>query len=615
MSTESKRLKELFHKAKNFDSARFDEYQENMAFYEGNQNKLSRYNEEKPWVVTMNTPYASLAIDTRVASLQASDYIGKIQPLSPDDVDTVQKINDLYVNQWKFMQMDNKISDAILRAAIVREAYIHVIFDPDKIKGGSNRLVKGALEAYFLDPGSVLIDPKAVSLKSADFLIVSERLTPEQAKTMYGIKREKEESMSIYSPSDRGENYLGNDYDSEQGDVFTKLTVYERRGQSILKSIMVDDQVVLSKEKLQVSVYPIAQLRWDKKAGSPYGLSLMDRILSAQKAINSIESAIVNSTLSTVAPQYVVRKDSGLDPRKVATFNGAPGVVYSVNGDPNSAIVPLTTPKIDPQIVETKREYEATIDKISSRTDQFTGDIGSAGNTAGGTNAAINRATIIEQKFLRNMEEFIEDITEILVQFLTKAFKGTTMYTRSQERADGSYEFGEISVTDEMEDIEYTFFIDLEVKTQYSRDREKSLILELYQIERQYDAPVKAITTKDILQKFEVSNREELVKRYDQLSKQDETMKAEIITRFTTLANQNQIDSQVVAQGIREIMAGKETPTVDQIVQQVEEQKAQMQEAQANMDAQQTQTQDQRAQDVEQLMQMSPEMPQNMPQM
>jgi hypothetical protein len=577
MNKEARRLVALFRKARDFDLTRFEDYRELMAFYEGNQDLLSRYSENKPWVVSMNTPFASLAIDTRVASLQANDYMGVLQPLSPDDVENIQKLNDLYHNEWKLMNMNNKVNDAIHRAAVAREAYIHVVFNGDKIKGGTNRLQKGTLEGYFLDPGSVLIDPKALEMKNADYIIVTERLTPEQAKSMHNISMENDDAPnSVFTPQDRGEMYIDNDYDTEQHDVLTKMTFYERSGEVIYKTCMVEEQVVTPRTKLEINVFPIAQLRWEKKAQSPYGLSLMDRLLPGQKAINSIESAIVNSTLSTVAPQYVVRKDSGLDPKKVANFSGAPGVVYSVNGDPTNAIIPLNNPKIDPQIIEIKREYEFTIDKIASRTDEFLGQLGTSGNTSGGANQAIGRATIIEQKFLSNMEGFIEDLTNIIVEFLTKAFEGETMFIRGEERANGSFEFSEIEVNEEMKDIEYTFWIDLEIKTRYSRERERQLMLELFQFERQYDAPVKTITVKDILQKFEVSNRQELVERYDKLTRQDAATKSEIIDRFTRIAHENEIDERMIHQGIQEIMIGDETPTVDQILEQIEQNREEM---------------------------------------
>jgi hypothetical protein len=292
---------------------------------------------------------------------------------------------------------------------------------------------------------------------------------------------------------------------------------------------------------------------------------------------------VVNSALAFVAPQFVVRKDSGLDPKLVAKYNGAPGVVYVSNGDPTNAIVPLVAPKIDPQIIEIKREYEITIDKIASRTNEFLGRFGTAGNTASGAEAASSRATVIEQKFLRNMETFVQDLTEIIIHYITKAYKGKTIYTRSEEMANGRFNFDELEVTKELEDLDYSFAIDLEVRTQYSRDREKSLMLELFQFERQYDAPIKTITVKDILKSYDVSNRQELVDRYDSLITKDEQTKAQLIQQFTQIATEAQAPAELITQGIQEIMAGKETPTVDQIIGQVEQQREEMADMQQQL--------------------------------
>lgn len=579
MGKEEQRLIGLFRAARDFHPTRFEDYEELMAFYEGDQDELTMFKNEKPWVVSMNTPYSSLAIDTRVASLQATDYMGHIIPLSPEDVESVEKLERLYKNEWKLMRMDEKISDAIHRAAIVREAYIHVIYNPDKIKGGTNRLQKGALEGYFLDPGSVLIDPRALDMKNADYIIVTERLTPYQAKEMYGLVKNDDTNEPSFSPYERGEVYLGNDYDTEQGDVFTKMTFYEKSDGVIVKTCMVDGKIVTPKTELEIPVFPIAQLRWEKRAESPYGISLMDRLLPEQKAVNSIESAVVNSALAFVAPQFVVRKDSGLDPKLVAKYNGAPGVVYVSNGDPTNAIVPLVAPKIDPQIIEIKREYEQTIDKIASRTDQFLGALGTAANTASGAQQAVNRATIIEQKFLSQMQTFISDLTEIIIHYITKAYQGKTVYTRSEEMASGAFEFGEIEVTKDLEDLEYDFAVNLEVKTKFFRDREKQLMLELFQFERQYDTPVKAITVKDILKVYDVTNRDELVDRYDQLVTQDEMTKATLIQEFVEIAKElPDLDPEIITQGIQEIMAGGETPTVDEILAQVEAQRQEMEQ-------------------------------------
>lgn len=579
----------MFRKARDFDPARFDEYTELLAFYEGQQHLLSRYKTVKPWVVDINTGYASDAINIRVSSLMANDYIGELEPTSPDDVENIELLNNVYHNQWNELNMDKFINEAILRAAILREAYVHIVYDSEEVKGGTGRMRKGALTAYFIDPSSMLIDPNALAFKDADYIIVTERITPKKAKFKYNYEGESEAVGSSFTPSDRGELSIDRDFDTEQETILTKFTFYEMTKNGIDRTVLIENKIVLETKTIPISQYPIAQLRWEKRLKSPYAISLMDRVLPLQKSVNSIESAITNTALAYAAPSFVVRKDAGIDPQAVAMVAGAPGVVFAVNGDPKTAIVPLIHNAIDNQMLNVKKENEETIYKISGVTEEFKGDLGTSGNTSGGSDKAIGRAKIIEQKFLVNLEEFVEDLTGILVEFVTKVFGGKTIYSRSEKQSNGKYEFSKFEMPEGgMEELEYTFYINLDIKTPYSKEKTKALIQELYTIERQYDAPIKTITIRDIIKTYDLPNQQELVKRYEELSQKDSQAKAQIITQFVYITSKAGIHADMISQGIQEIIIGKETPTVDQIMQQLE-QKSQ-QEAQAKVAAEASNT-------------------------
>lgn len=571
---------QLFREAKDFNPSRFDEYEENLAFYEGQQHLLTKYTTEKPWVIDINSPYATYAIDNRVASLMANDYIGELEPLSPDDMETVEDLNNVYQNQWNALNMDNLINDSILRSAILREAYIHIVYNDSKVYGGTNRKRKGRLEAYFIDTASVLIDPKALSLKTADYVVVIERVTRERVKELYpSAKLPKEDTGSVYNNYDRGELGIDTDYNSEQEDVLALLTFYEKKGKKVKKTVLLEQEIVEATRELPINCLPIAQLRWEKKMKSPYGIALMDRLLPLQKSINSIESAITNTALAFAAPSFVVRRDSGLSPKKLASVAGAPGVVMSVNGDPSTAVKPLITNSIDGQMISVKQEQEYTMYKVAGVSDQFNGDIGSAGNTSSGTDNAIRRAKIIENKFLTNLEEFIEDITEILIKFVTKVFEGETLYSRGEKASNGKFEFNKFEVPVGSDAIEYTFYVNLDVKTPYSKEKEKDLLKDLYQFERQYDAPIKTVNIKDLLKTYDLTNRQEIVERYDEMVNQSNDKKATLINQWTSITQKHGISPEVVTAGITEILVGDETPTIDETVQMIEQQIAQQQAA------------------------------------
>ena len=120
---------EMYKKAYDFNTERFGSYAELMAFYQGNQHLLKKYKTERPWVVNMNTPYATVAIENRIASILVNDYEGDLIPLSPEDVDVIEPIDKVYKREWERMNMDVIIRHSVQKCAVVREAYCHIYVD------------------------------------------------------------------------------------------------------------------------------------------------------------------------------------------------------------------------------------------------------------------------------------------------------------------------------------------------------------------------------------------------------------------------------------------------------------------------------------------------------
>ena len=66
-------------------------------------------------------------------------------------------------------------------------------------------------------------------------------------------KAEETEISSGDAPQDRGEIYLGNDYETEQENILTKKIFYEKKGKSIKKTIMIEGQVVEATKKMKIT--------------------------------------------------------------------------------------------------------------------------------------------------------------------------------------------------------------------------------------------------------------------------------------------------------------------------------------------------------------------------
>ena len=581
---------EMYKKAYDFNTERFNAYAELMAFYQGNQHLLKKYKTDRPWVVNMNTPYATVAIENRIASILVNDYEGDLIPLSPEDIDIIEPIDRVYKREWERLDIDRIIRNCVETSAVVREAYCHIILDDKKIYGGTKRKRVGALTAEIIEPARVLIDPTARNLKDANYMIVLGRISKKEALKTYNKLESLKLQAPDYTPYQRGEVYYDNDYSTEQEDVFTVWNFYQKENGKIKKTKLINN-IIVKESTLDISRFPIAQLRWKKAAQSCYGISLMDQLLSLQKAINAIESAITNTAIAYAAPSMMVAKGSGVDPKVVAKSNGAPGVVYSVNGNLDNAIKPVVPPKIQDEILAIKQDFEAKIREISGNSNQFMGNIGTAANTVGGAEVAVERAKIIEVNIINNIEDFVEEIVNILVEFIIKMYPNAELTYSNGKDGEGAYNFDVIKMPkkSEMKDLEYKFYIELDKKSQYSKEKQKQTLIDLFQFERQYDTPVKTITVSDIIKNSDLVNKDEIIARYNSLNSQDAQTKAETIDKLINTANNMGISQDLIIQATAEIISGgDEHPATDQLMKMIEQgfsQQLQEVNAQADMGA------------------------------
>jgi hypothetical protein len=586
----AKEYTKMFNKARNFNSERFDAYAELMAFYQGNQHLLKKYKSNRPWIVNMNTPYATIAIENRIASLLVDDYEGDLIPLSPEDIDIIEPINSVYKREWERMNMDVIIRHSVQKCAVVREAYCHIYVDDTKVHGGTKSKRVGALCADVIEPSCVLIDPNARDLKDAKYMIITGRINKKDAIKQYKVLEALSMSGTDYAPNERGEIYYDNDYSTEQEDVFTVWNFYIKEDGKI-KKVKLINNIIVKESVINISRFPIAQIRWAKAAQSCYGISLMDQLLSLQKAICAIESAITNTAVAYAAPSMMVAKGSGVDPQMVAKANGAPGVVYSVNGNLDNAIKPVIPPKIQDEILAIKQDFEAKIKEISGNTNQFLGNIGTAANTAGGAEISVDRAKIIEVNSINNIEEYVEDIANILVEFIIKLYPNAELNYNAGKNGYGQYVFDKIKMPkkSEMKNLEYNFHVELNKKSQYNKDKQKQELMDLFQFERQYDAPIKTVTVSDIIKNSSLENKDEIIARFNSLNSQSASEKTEVIKNIIYSSQDLGINNDLVTQAITEIIAGgTDTPATDELMSLLEqgfESQLQQAQEQANMGA------------------------------
>ena len=181
---------------------------------------------------------------------------------------------------------------------------------------------------------------------------------------------------------------------------------------------------------------------------------------------------------------------------------------------------------------------------------------------------------ILKIDVLNNIREFIEDISEVIVEFVSQIYAGETITYNDGKKAEGGYDFKSVQMPQqsELQKAEYKYHIELETKTPYSKERQKQLLLEIYQLERQYDTPVKTITVSDIIKNTDLENKDVIISRFNNLTFQDAQTKAEAIEKLIASANGIPVDPNLLTQAVAELITNNtDTPALDEVMSLLEQ--------------------------------------------
>ena len=633
---ELKRLQGLIKKSIEFrQQSRDTEYINNEAHYEGLHWQLANMTEDSPFIVKSDINHLKNAVDIRLGSLCASSYYGLLKPLSQEDVEAIEELNVLYRNEWFRLNMDTLIEEAIKKGCIFDNGYIEFGFDTDKIVGGTNAKREGVITANLVETANVYLDPSAESIDDCDFMIKVMKPTVAKLKREFPTWWEKLNNKNIEGSAakttDSGNIFVGRDYTTNQDNIIIVYAVYEKyktKVQELISEEYVDeltgeiipavydkidvtrvkityvsnDIILETNENYPFEDFPLIPFQWEKTVQTPYGVPLLRGLTIPQKVANLIESSINNIAVHYTIPTWIISDDSGLDVDDVAKLINALGVVWKVT-DINTAIKQLEPPQINADIIQMGQTFVNYIRQYAGVTDQYQGNIGTAGSTSQGTIDAIGRATIIDNNPINQISKFVEKLTRLLIRFMTRYYQGDTMYIR-EDLDDGKYNFRQFTIDDSFKDINFDFDVDLASRSKTDKNRQYNLTKEIYQLQNQYKDSKGVINVTDVVKAAQLDNYNEMKNRLDNVTEESLQEKASMVVRLVEIGNtitpngQPLIDSTTLSDAIMDVLDdNNDLSVVEQVMQtyqQYQEQFTQMkQNIASGYDQQQQQLQQQ----------------------
>ena len=562
---ESKRLQKLVYDAVEYRKQQRDkEYINNEAHYEGLHWNLADVGQDSPFLVKSDINHLKNAVGIRLGSLYANSYYGKLKPLSSDDVENIENLNVLYKNEWFRLKADKYVEDCIKSSAIFDNGYVKINYDTDKIIGSTNTRREGAITLERIETANVYLDPNANNIEDCDFMVEKINMTMERIKREKPDWYKKLKANNIQGGptknNDTGNIFTGRDYTLSQdstininciyekvtenkdvivdgdvtevapGEVVTDQIVEKLKVTRIKMSYIVDNVILEINEDYPFEDFPIIPMQWEAQPQSPYGIPLLRGLTVPQKVANLIESATNNIAIHYTVPTWLVSDDSGLDVDEVAQLINALGVVWKVSNLENS-IKQLDPPKLDKDIITMGQTFVSYIREYAGVNNVYVGDVGTAGSTSQGTTDAIGRATIVDNEPLKQITDFIERLSRIIIKFMIRYYKDSKFSIRNEEK-DGTYTFKDIILDDSFDNINYDFDVDLGSRSKNDKNRQYNLMKDIYQLQNQYKDPNPVINVTDIVKAAELDNYNELKTRLENMTEEALNQKADLIVQL-----------------------------------------------------------------------------------
>ena len=603
-------------------SQRDSEYRTNRAHYEGLQWNLAENKTDSPFLLRSDINHLKNAIDLRLGSLCSDKYWGELMPLSPNDIKDVEDLNILYKNEWNRLNADDIVEAVVKDGAICDNGYGFINYDPSKIVGGSKTRREGAITLETLEPTSVYLDPTADKIENCEYIVYKISKSKKWVKKNKPHWLERIEALNIKegraANTDDGDIYTGRDYSKSHSKQYDIDVVYVKEVEEVAVStqdengtiveekvsrirvkehFLIDGKYIDTNEDYPFDEFPIIPFQWEPEPQSPYGIPLMRGLTVPQKVANLIESAANNIAMHYTVPTWLVSEESGIDLDAFAKLSNSLGMAWKVQGDVARAVKQMDPPQINAELLNIKDNFVANIRNYAGVNDVYIGSIGTAGSTAEGTNSAINRATIIDNAPIKQIEKFVEKLSRMIIKFMARYYKDEEIYIRDTNKDIRQSSFKNILVNENFVNMNYEFAVDLASRSKTDKNRQYNLMKELYTIQNQYKEDKKILNIPDLVKAAHLDNYDEMYKRFSDMSEEAFAEKADLIVQLMSISQeitpngQPLITAEEIQQGIMDVLDDNgDLSTVETIFNTYEQYQTQITELKNQIAAQEQQS-------------------------
>lgn len=560
--TRANKILEMFASAKNKKQPKDAIFKELDAF---DRNQQWELNNAPPWLPKPVTNFVHLVKYTKRAAFAVENPVAKLRPVSPQGQQRVEVLNKAYEDTFDRIKMRKLVRSNIETAKLLGTAIAHMYWNEDKegrmgttVQGDEGFHYQGEIEVTEIEPSSFFPDPNAFSIEDCEYIIVRERRPMSWVKKNPKFKDKfsklEQTAPASNDPSDRGEIFQ-RDYGSDQNDrICDFLRCYTKtmndEGGFDYNVEYVANGIYLLKEPCRPNRYPFSILYDFPQRQDFWGMSTCQFILDNQKIINKVESIIAMIGTLLQNPQKIVAKDSGIDPKHLAKYGNAPNMVYTSNIDPRLSVHIIQPQTIPPQLFNLLEAAKQNIREITGLTESYMGQNVGSLQTSSGVQALIDRATMRDRDQMYDVELYVEDLTKMLIDFMTEFYDEERLVRIFDEKGD-IVDWLQYTGSD-FANLAYDVAVDVSSKAPITRMREAQEAKELINLQGQFGQqyPVQLMTPQELIKSLHLAKGDEIIARMNQEELNNDTEQAmQVATMMYEALTQGIEPEQVLSMG------------------------------------------------------------------
>ncbi len=421
----------------------------------------------KPLPAYVQTPVnnaITIIKEATKSSIMPTSYAGDFRPLSLEAKNLADSANRFFQIKWDVAGMDDINNQAADYAFLHGTSGVLFGWNKNIIDATDAFNVFGAnkseIEAKAYHPSSIFPDPAAVTVDEMRYLFFSERKSKEFLKT---IPRFRNAIEIIDSANDSfgnlDPNIILDKAKQSDNDIVTFLICYKKVLRESINPItgmnetrpsvdiiyLAGRNILDISKDIQPNRIPFVPLYDEQIPNNFWGISKCYKVLSLVLTLNQLDSTEATSYFRNQNPPEFVNQSANLDLVDYQNKRGNPDKAFIVNCDPRIVQAYASRPDL-PKNLEGFRSYIIqTIQQVSGVDSAYLGSSYGSIQTTGGVREAIDRTTMRDNCRLKQIDKFIKNEIELMVQFYILNGQEESFFAKDQ------------GVGKEMSGVEITF--------------------------------------------------------------------------------------------------------------------------------------------------------------